>query len=66
MYTLKELNNIPTISSAQADDLKINTGIRRIWLSRCSVEDGEPYPNKVTEEEWLLGRWVNVRTYEAK
>ena len=65
MYTLKELESLPTLSVGQAEDLKIEDGKTRVWLSRCGVEDGEPYNNKVTEEQYLNGRWVTARTYKA-
>lgn len=65
-YTLEELESLPTLSVGQADDLKVDTGNTRVWLSRCSVEDGEPYDNKVTVERLAEGRWVEVETYQAK
>ena len=65
MYTLKELKRLPTLSVGQAEDLKIETANIRVWLSRCKVEDGEPYNNKVTEEQYLNGRWVTARAYKA-
>lgn len=65
-YTLAELEAMPTLSTSQADSLKIDKpGEYRVWLSRCSVEDGEPYPNKVTIERWCGFKWVQERTYEA-
>lgn len=65
MYTLKELEKLPTLSVGQAEDLKIETATIRVWLSRCKKEDGEPYNNKVTEEQYLNGRWVTARAYRA-
>jgi len=65
MYTLKELKRKPTLSVGQAEDLKIETAKRRVWLSRCGKEDGEPYNNKVTEEQYLNGRWITMRAYKA-
>lgn len=65
MYTLKELEKLPTLSVGQAEDLKIERGNTRVWLSRCKVEDGEPYNNKVTVEQYLNGRWVTARSYRA-
>ena len=66
-YTLKQLEALPTLSVGQADDLKIETEVTRIWLSRCGVEDGEPFPNKVTVEAWDFdnGFWAEERTYQA-
>lgn len=65
-YSLSELESLPTLSTGQADDLKVDTGKARVWLSRCGVEDGEPYANKVTVEKLRDGRWVTVEEYEAK
>jgi len=65
-YTLAELKARPTLCVGQADDLKIEIkGKLRVWLSRCSIEDGEPFNNKVTEELWDGERWNTVREYEA-
>ena len=75
IYTLAELEDLPTLAQGQADDLKVDTGTQRVWLNRCGVEDGEPYINKVTIEKLeqdhrpnagLRQRWVNDYTYQAK
>lgn len=67
-YTLKELQAMPTLVVGQADNLKIDDpeeGIR-VWLSRCTVADGESYDHKVTvEERDLQGLWVEAYTYQA-
>lgn len=65
-YTLAELRRLPTLAEGQADDLKVEVPGKRIWLSRCTVEDGEPFNNKVTVEKLVDGRWVEVGCYEAK
>jgi hypothetical protein len=65
-YTLADLKRLPTLSTGQADDLKIDDGNERVWLSRCTVEDGEPYDNKVTIERIVEGCWQTVTEYEAK
>ncbi len=65
-YTLKELQVLPTLATGQADDLKIDTGSVRVWLSRCTREDGEPYDNKVSVEEYQNGRWVTIEQYPAE
>jgi hypothetical protein len=66
-YGLRELERLPTLAVSQADDLKIDLpGRFRVWLSRRGIEDGEPYPNKVTIEQWRDDRWIVARTYEAK
>ena len=63
---LSVLRSAPTITFGQADDLKIDDGKHRVWLSRCTVEDGEPYNNKVTVERLENGRWVEVDQYQAR
>lgn len=65
-YTLAELKALPTLTVGQANSLKIETPAERVWLSRCSVKDGEPYPNKVTVERLMDDRrWITVDTYQA-
>jgi len=68
-YTASELSELATLSTGQADSLKIEgedaDGPFRIWLSRCGVADGEPYPNKVTLERIENGRWFNAETYRG-
>ena len=65
VYTARELERKRTLSTGQCSDLKIDTGKERVWLSRCSVEDGEPYNNKVSVEKLRNGRWVTVEEYEG-
>ena len=60
IYTLAELEAMPTITVGQADDLKVETENRRVWLSRCTVEDGEPYNNKVTVEKLTGGEYISA------
>ena len=64
-FSLRDLSRRRTLSTSQADDLKIERRGLRVWLSRCGVEDGEPYDNKVTIEEFIGGRWVETYVYEA-
>ncbi len=66
MYSLNHLQSLPTLSIGQADDLKIETETTRVWLSRCSIQDGEPYNNKVSIEKLINGCWVTVENYQAK
>ena len=33
-YTFAELDRLPTLATGQAEDLKIDEGMRRVWLSR--------------------------------
>jgi len=64
-YKVAELESKPTLAVGQAADLKVDKGHIRVWLSRCSVEDGEPYNNKVSVEMLINGRWVTVDEYQA-
>jgi hypothetical protein len=69
-FTLKELKAMPTISSGHTDDLKRDSMGTRIWLSRMTVEDGMPYNNQVTIEQYKNdgknARWETIHQYEAK
>lgn len=67
LVTWEELRELPTISSSQGDDLKIDSdhGVR-VWVSRCSVADGEPYERKVTVEVIRNGRWQEHRSFQAR
>lgn len=60
IYTYPELEAMPTLAVGQAADLKIDTGKIRIWISRCSMADGELDPVQV--EKLIDGRWVDVTT----
>jgi hypothetical protein len=72
-HTVEELESMPTITQGQADDLKIEREMRspnyagpeRVWLSRCTVGDGEPWDNKVTIEHYIDGSWIEVEWWEA-
>ena len=65
-YTLKQMERMPTIGQGHTDDLKVETDDTRIWLSRMTIEDGMPYNNEVTIEKLQDGKWLAVRSYEAK
>ncbi len=62
-YTAKELKKLPTISSGQFDNLKIDDGRNRIWLCRCGIADGMPYNNQITHEKLIDGRWEEMEKY---
>lgn len=64
-YTLAYLESFPTIRSAHFDNLKIDDGAVRVWLSRCGVADGLKYDNGVTIEVLQDGAWKKVQEYEA-
>ena len=75
--SLKQIEKLPTLHVGQFDDLKIETADTRVWLSRMTIEDGQPYNNQVTEEklehphtskgvDQTQGKvWTTVRQYEA-
>jgi hypothetical protein len=78
-YTLAELERMTTLETGQFDNLKIDgrktwvttdgqgffQGEMRVWLSRCTVDDGEPYDNKVTIEYYDGRCWDVIDTYQA-
>jgi hypothetical protein len=61
----EELEALPVITEGQADDLHIDTGDFRAWLSRTGVMDGEPYENTVTIETLTFGRWETLGVYDG-
>jgi len=61
IYHPNVLAALSTLSVGQADDLKIDTGTLRYWLSRCSIEDGEEW--QVHVERLENGRWVRLLSY---
>jgi hypothetical protein len=62
-YTAAQLKRMPTISQAQIDDLKIDDGQTRVWLSRS--EPGEEEFRQVTIENYnhAQGRWLIADKY---
>jgi len=66
-YTLRELQQLETISQGQTDNLKIKTEDTKVWLSRMTVEDGMTYNNMVTIEKLTKdGRWEIIEEYPAR
>lgn len=63
---LEELEELPDLAIGQADSLKIESDSERVWLSRCTMADGEPWDNKVTVERRFGGSWIAVEAWEAK
>ena len=47
IYTYSELTAMPTLRSGHFANLKVDTGEIRIWVSRCSLADGELDPVQV-------------------
>lgn len=78
IYTLKQIEALPTIKQGHTDDLKIETKDMRIWLSRLTKEDGIAFDNQVTIEKLYRAtassrksssfgtRWMTYKEYEAK
>ena len=62
-FTAKALSALETITEGHMNDLKIDTGNSRIWLSRLTTLDGMPYDNQITIEVMRAGKWVIVDTY---
>lgn len=63
---LAELEALPTLSESQADSLKLESDSERVWLSRCTVADGEIFDNKVTVERLIAGSWIECEVWEAR
>lgn len=61
--TADDIRDLPTLSVGQADDLKVDDGTTRVWLSRCGVADGMPYDDAITIEKLIDGRWVQTDQY---
>ena len=60
-YDPKKLRALPTLSTGQADSLKIDTGVKRVWLCRCGRADGMCCDAHVTIEALSpAGRWETV------
>lgn len=59
------LEQLPTLSTGQAHDLKVDTGERRVWLARTGLEDGEPFARTVYIEELEDGRWLDVGYFDG-
>lgn len=65
-FSLAELEALPTLHEGQYDDLKVEEGTIRVWLSRMTVGDGAPCNNQVTVEDVnTRGRRVKIDEYEA-
>lgn len=65
-YTKSDLADLPTLSVGQTCNLKIEKPGLRVWLARTTVEDGEPYNNKVTIERLdENGCWYTAQEYKG-
>lgn len=69
-YTVAELDEMPDLAEGQADNLKYEDKAEgvQVWLSRCTVQDGEPFNNKVTLCVWnrTTAKWEEREIYPAK
>lgn len=63
--TANELRAFPVAIQGQADDLRLEITGLRYWVSRMTVEDGEPVDDKVTIEAYNNGRWRTVYVYDG-
>ena len=64
-YTAQALSKLDTIREGQFCYLKVDAGLMRVWLSRCSTMDGMEYDNQITVEMWLAkdGKWHTIDKY---
>lgn len=62
-YDADFLRSLPTLSKGQSDDLKIDTGITRVWLARTGIIDGEEYNDRVSVELLRDGCWTHFESY---
>lgn len=65
-YTLKELQQLETITQGHTDNLKIETEDIKVYLSRMTVEDGMTANNMVTVKKLTDGgNWEIIAEYPA-
>lgn len=66
-HNAEELRALPTLAVGQADDLKIDQGGYRVWISRCGLADGAQYEDTVFVEmlEEPSGQWTTIAEYEG-
>jgi hypothetical protein len=64
-FEASDLRQKTTKAQGQTDDLKLDTGKTRYWVARTTVDDGEPYNNRVTIERLEDDKWVTVDTYDG-
>lgn len=70
-FSLAQLEALPTINEGHTSDLKWDTGQTRVWLSRMTKEDGQPYDNQVIVETRQSATsksplWKTILKYPAK
>jgi hypothetical protein len=57
-YTYAQLSQMPTLAVGQADDLKVDTGTVRVWISRVGKADGAASDHEISVEVLKDGRWT--------
>jgi len=61
-----QLEALPVLSQGHVHDLHIDTGVYRVSLSRCSIEDGEPFRNtayiEIKDANFV---WQDLGYYDA-
>lgn len=63
--TAQELSDLPTLSTGQAEDLKSEWSGVCFWLSRCGLEDREPFENTISIEVQDFDGWVLYHRYDG-
>lgn len=63
-----ELTALAPRSDGHIADLRIDTGDFRLWTSRCSTADGEPFDCTVHAEvlDTYVGRWLDLGHYDGE
>lgn len=59
------LEMLPTIEAGHTADLKVQTSDLRVWLSRCTTEDGEPFDRTIYVEALRGGRWLDMGYFDG-
>ena len=70
-YTLAELRRMPVISEGHGENLMVDTGLTRLWLSRMTRADGAKHDNNVVVETRPVKPgagplWKKLIEYQAK
>ena len=60
MITIDDLRKMPTLCVGQAANLKLDNNVYRVWVSRCTPDDGETYPVQVEQRNAFVNRWDDV------
>ena len=55
---------MPTIKSGHFDNLVYESETKRVWISRMTTQDGQPYDNQVTIEKLIDGKWSITEQYQ--